>query len=320
MRKQMRKLPCILWILPFLLATPAIAQPVRTFVSSSGNDTNPCTLSAPCRNFGAAINAVANGGEVVALDSAGYGPVTITKPVSVIAAPGIHAAIAPTTGTAIEVNAAASDVVVLRGLYLNSQGASYGIQFLNGDTLHVERCVINRFTFAGVAQSDLGVPQTGGIHLIVSDTLLSENGTGVFVVPTVNTVYSSLSGTRFESGIEGLSLFANARATCVDCSASHTHTGFRAQAGSGGRVELTLERCISSDNSFGVRADSTVGSGGGTSIVRVADSVIVNNTVSGIHASTDTGCTGCVEVLSRGNNTVEANANNGSFTGSLAPR
>src|SRR5687767_14288191 len=153
MRKQMRPLFCILSTLVFLLvAMPASAQPVRTFVSSSGNDANPCSLSAPCRNFGAAINAVASGGEVVALDSAGYGPVTITRPVSVIAAPGIHAAIAPTTGIAIEINAAQSDVVVLRGLSLNSQGAAYGVYFLEGNTLHIERCVINRFSISGVIQ------------------------------------------------------------------------------------------------------------------------------------------------------------------------
>jgi len=312
----MRKLYCILSILPFLVAMPAIAQPVRTFVSSSGSDTNPCTLSAPCRNFGAAINAVASGGEVVALDSAGYGPVSITKPVSLIAAPGIHAAIAPTTGTAIEVNAAASDVVVLRGLYLNSQGASYGVYFLDGNTLHIERCVINRFSISGVIQHF-------GNQLIVSDSVFSENHRGLWLTPGVATkvLYSSVSRARFENnGHAGLELRINARATCVDCSASGGAYGFWASAGEGRHVELALERCIVANNSFrGVFADSSMAAGGGTSIVRVAGSVIAHNSI-GVEAFTDTGCTGCVQLLSRSDNTLEANGTNGTFTGTWAPK
>ncbi len=65
----------------------------RTFVSTLGNDANPCSLASPCRAFQAAINAVDAGGEVVALDSGGYGTMTIAKSVAVIVPPGVHAAI-----------------------------------------------------------------------------------------------------------------------------------------------------------------------------------------------------------------------------------
>src|SRR6266571_7551654 len=70
----------------------ALAQ--RTFVSAaSGNDANPCTRTAPCRNFQAAIAQTASGGEVIVLDSGGYGTVTINQSVSLIAPPGIYAGI-----------------------------------------------------------------------------------------------------------------------------------------------------------------------------------------------------------------------------------
>ena len=63
-------------------ATPALAVQ-RTFVASTGADTNPCTLTLPCRGFAAAVTAVGFNGEVVVLDSAGYGAVTIDKSVTI---------------------------------------------------------------------------------------------------------------------------------------------------------------------------------------------------------------------------------------------
>src|SRR5512132_2933185 len=69
----------------FALPLTANALPQRTFVASNGADTHPCSLVSPCRSFGTAIAAVAAGGEVIVLDSAGYGAVTITQSVSLIA-------------------------------------------------------------------------------------------------------------------------------------------------------------------------------------------------------------------------------------------
>ena len=50
------------------------------------------------RQFNAAIAATTAGGEVVALDSAGYGPTTITGSIALIGAPGIHAGISVFSG------------------------------------------------------------------------------------------------------------------------------------------------------------------------------------------------------------------------------
>src|SRR6266571_6657569 len=82
----------------------ALAQ--RTFVSAAtGNDANPCTRTAPCRNFAAAIAQTQSGGEVVVLDSGGYGTVTITQAVSLVAPAGVYAGISVFSGTGITVNA-----------------------------------------------------------------------------------------------------------------------------------------------------------------------------------------------------------------------
>ena len=76
-----------------VVAAPADAAQ-RVFVSSSGSDANTasgCGLAAPCRSFSSAQTVVSDGGEIVALDAAGYGPITITKNVTVTANPGFYA-------------------------------------------------------------------------------------------------------------------------------------------------------------------------------------------------------------------------------------
>ena len=74
-------------VLPALALASAVACSAayagqRAFIVSTGNDANAasgCTPAAPCRSLQAAHNAVDAGGEIVALDTAGYGPLVVTK-------------------------------------------------------------------------------------------------------------------------------------------------------------------------------------------------------------------------------------------------
>src|SRR3982751_2046414 len=61
----------------------ANAQATRTWVSGVGDDVNPCSRTAPCKTFAGAISKTAEGGEIDALDPAGYGGLTITKAITV---------------------------------------------------------------------------------------------------------------------------------------------------------------------------------------------------------------------------------------------
>src|SRR5262252_7696506 len=58
---------------PCLSAVPAQAQAMRTFVSGSGKDGNPCTATSPCQTFQRALAMTLAGGEISALNSANYG-------------------------------------------------------------------------------------------------------------------------------------------------------------------------------------------------------------------------------------------------------
>ena len=83
----MKQMKLAFGLLLFLLLWPAEAgaQAQRTFVSGVGSDGNPCSRTAPCRTISQALMGTSSGGEVIVLDSAGYGPVTITQAVSIIA-------------------------------------------------------------------------------------------------------------------------------------------------------------------------------------------------------------------------------------------
>ena len=74
-------------------SSTAAATAQRTFVASTGSDVDPCSVTQPCRGFARAMTQTAADGEIVVLDSAGYGPVTITQGVSIIAPAGIYAGV-----------------------------------------------------------------------------------------------------------------------------------------------------------------------------------------------------------------------------------
>ncbi len=155
--------------LPLLAPTGVSATAQRTFVASTGNDTNSCSLAQPCRGFARAVSQTSASGEVIVLDSAGYGPVTITKSVSLIAPAGIHAGITVFSGDGITVNVP-NGVVVLRGLTISGQGGANGVNLLAASRLRIESCVISNMGVDGVMFSvDDG-------ELIVVDTIVRDNG------------------------------------------------------------------------------------------------------------------------------------------------
>src|SRR5258707_8307454 len=91
-----------------LPAAPAQAQTIRTFVSVAGSDSNPCSITQPCRHFQAAVNATAAEGEVDALDAGAYGSFTISQAISIEGQSWAYAA-PPANRAAITINAGSSD-------------------------------------------------------------------------------------------------------------------------------------------------------------------------------------------------------------------
>lgn len=118
-----------------LSSTPAFGAAQRTFVASYGFTANTafnCSLANPCRAFNEAISVTNPGGEVVILDTAGYGPMTITKSLKVIGPSGVYGGISVITpGTdGITINAGDGDDVILRGLDVTGLGGLNGINII----------------------------------------------------------------------------------------------------------------------------------------------------------------------------------------------
>src|SRR3954469_17857560 len=158
-----------------LSSVPAFAQGTRTWVSGVGDDANPCSRTAPCKTFAGAISKTAAGGEINCLDPGGFGAVTINKTLTIdchFTEGGLLAG-----GNGIVVNAAATDVVVLRGLDIfGVNPPSNGVRFIAGGALHIEDCVIRRFN----AASSFGISfqPSGASKLFVTNTTITQNGSG----------------------------------------------------------------------------------------------------------------------------------------------
>src|ERR1700694_4447420 len=91
--KFMSRLSPVVFALSLIAAVAAAPAEAaqRAFVASGGSDANTasgCGLSMPCRSFASAQTVVSDGGEIGALDAAGYGPIAITKNVTIHAKPG----------------------------------------------------------------------------------------------------------------------------------------------------------------------------------------------------------------------------------------
>ena len=180
--------------LPFigLLPSAAQAQATRTWVSGVGDDANPCSRTAPCKTFAGAISKTAPGGEIDALDPAGYGGVTITKAITIDGGGGQVASILVAGTNGITVNAGVNDVVTLRNLRINGivgtgSGGLNGIRYLAGAALHVENCNIFGFTGDGI-----NVATTATSSLFVNNTFLTNNGNGIQIAPSSNSFARSM--------------------------------------------------------------------------------------------------------------------------------
>jgi len=209
-----------------LATAPAHAR-ARVFVASYGNDANPCTFGSPCKTFQQAVNVVDAGGEVTAIDSAGFGPVNINKAVTITSPPGIEASIAAAAGgSAVAVAAGATDVVTLRGLTLNGGGSGgYGINFTAGAKLAVIDCVISNYTQYGILVKNSSATNTlvlvtntvvtetvGGIELITFGTgSISGNFGGLTLDNNTNSIHFVADGGLVNAVIVNSQILSNAQ-------------------------------------------------------------------------------------------------------------
>jgi hypothetical protein len=173
----MRALRPALVALLLSLALPGAAEALvtQTYVSGIGNDADDCTAPTPCKTWAGAISKTTAGGTITALDSGGYGAVTVTKSITLDGAGYLSSALASATNGII-VNGAGIDVTLKR-LNVDSSGictpsaSSNGVRFLLGHSLTIEDVAIQGFRGSAVSLE----PTDGHGTVVIRDSLFSNN-------------------------------------------------------------------------------------------------------------------------------------------------
>ncbi len=286
---------CLLALVP---AGGLHAQSSKIFVSATGNDANDGSRGAPKRNFQGAHDAVAAGGQIVVLDTAGYGTLTITKSLAVTVPPGVNGFITATgVNNGITINAGATDSVSLRGLIIEGGGTSisntYGINVASVGNLAVEDCTVRSF---GVA---MNMASSIPARCYLRRCVMRGCQDGLFVVAFSSVTQAVIAtGCRFEQ---------------------HTTLGVSAVTfDAGGKLDVTLVDCViagitSDNNGQAIQAQSINGAPSDAVVVRVDNCRITGNKLG---VNTFNGA----KVLSRGNNTLENNTLNNTFPGTYSAK
>ena len=284
----------------------------RTFVASYGSDANVstnCNFANPCRSFTAALTVTDPGGEIVALDAAGYGVVTITKSVTITANPGFHAGISTAAGNAVTIDTAGVKVI-LRNLNLNGLSTeleTHGVNMTNGASLIVENCVISNFsargifvdTAATVRVSDTvvrgnfnGIQVQNGASLDVARSrIINNSATGLIAYATPASTFTTVavsdsvaSGNTSYGFLVNDAAVATAKMSVTRSTASQNGAGFGAVTSSGGTVIMSVGNAMASGNGQGFYNSASTFESLGNNLVRqnASDTVGTITTVPGV--------------------------------------
>jgi hypothetical protein len=306
MRTKIVSVTCAALVGPLLQVAAYGAPPssaptpqTRTYVSGTGSDNNPCTVTLPCKTFQAALALTLAGGEIFVLNSANYGSVTINKSVS-ITSEGAVAGVLATSGVAVSISAGPNDVVNLRGLIVDGgNSGSTGIQFNSGQSLNIQKSTVRNFTNAGINFTP-GSSST----LSLSDVLVNGNGNNGILVSSSGSALVNAVLNRVTASKNGVGIFANGatvNVTLTDTVASNNNYGVGSSLSA-----VMVRNSTVSNNAIGLAADQSA-------VLRFGQSTI---TANGTGSQTTNGG----QVQSYGNNNISGNASDGTLTSTLALR
>jgi hypothetical protein len=305
----MRKgsLSLLIAIIALLISTPAFGQLLpRTWVSGVGDDANSCSRTAPCRTFAGAIAKTAANGEILALDPGSYGPVTITKSIS-IDGQAQQASISASGATGITVNGAGI-VVNIRNLSINGEFTTTGsgIRILNADAVNIDHCTI--MNFSGTASVGRGVSietAVANVRVTVDNSVIYNNGYhGIASAPTAGNVVLNVHNCRiYRGGNSAISVRSLTKATISYCNLSNHSIGAGVVLEQN-TAEAMVSNTVITNNAFGIFS----GVGGGTPTTRLYACTITANTTVGLHIVSGS-------VFTHGNNAIRGNTGNETPTG-----
>jgi hypothetical protein len=257
-------------IFTLAFASFAQAQAPRTWVSGVGDDANPCSRTAPCKTFAGAISKTAAVGEISVLDPGGFGAVTITKSIT-LNGEGTLAGIQNSTFNGIIINAQATDNIILRNLSINATSNGLdGIRILAAKTVTIENC-----TIAGQSNG-IDIAAGAAIHVILNNSQIKNcAGSGILSDTSAGTAKVTIKNSTISNCLIGIDAKRNSRLAMIDSTLATNGTGLIVE-GTGGTSTAMLEHCQVSNNT-GVAIQAGSASATNTSVVRISNNIINNN-------------------------------------------
>src|SRR5688572_2795613 len=291
-------------------ASAAQAQANRTWVSGVGDDTNPCSRTAPCKTFSGAISKTAVNGEINCLDPGGFGAVTISKSIQIdchdMYAGSLHSGGVNGVNINFDSFAGSDTRRAVRLRNLNFSGADTGARGIsitgsslatNGE-VYVEDCMMDG-NFGGTGNGIRDARNGGGLLSVSNTTIRNMLGAGISVTKSFLSGTSKvvLNKVQVLNCATGVSLSTNTKATISDSVITGNTTGIFSEDLDGGATatEVAVDHCVVSKNGTGFQASTN-------STIRVSHTTAMNNTTA---LATGT-------VLSYGNNQTGGTAFSGS--------
>ncbi|KQY51749.1 right-handed parallel beta-helix repeat-containing protein [Lysobacter sp. Root494] len=311
--------------LVFIATGAAHAQATRTWVSGVGDDANPCSRTAPCKTFAGAISKTAAGGEISVLDPGGYGAVTITKSITITNEGGEAGILVPGTN-GINVSAAATDRIVLRGLMIEGAGTGLnGIRVNSASQVVIENCLIQNFRGTTPSYGIYVAPSAGTVRVTVRNSIINANGAaaaggggGIGIKPSGN-AYAIVDVDNVNLAHNNTGLFADGSFSNYSIWTTLSNSqvtgnlfdGVFARANTPGEVRAVVKNSTISGNGFSSTTAAGIQADGAAATVRMQGNTISVNKIGVLLSNSGT-------IYSYGGNIISGNANNGSFTSTQA--
>jgi hypothetical protein len=285
------------------LGSGLFAQSTRTWVSGVGDDTNPCSRTAPCKTWAGAISRTAANGEIDVLDPGSFGAVSITKSITLSTDGFTGATTAPgTNGMTISNTTGQPMHVILKGLAINgiTSGLS-GVRVLGSSpvNLHIVDSRISGFT------NGVNVSSTSTVSITIVNSRITNcvsGGSGINADATGAIAVSvALTDSEIHNCGNGLNLNGGTRAEVKNSDLSQNTTGVNV---AGATSVATLE---ASTVAFCTTAVNVTTSG---AIVRLTNDTITDSTTG---LATVAGG----NIISYSNNRMKTNTTNGAPTATL---
>ena len=239
MRRRLRAAAFFVAFIAFGVNVECAGAPT-TYVATSGSDANACSLVLPCRSFAGALAQTSTGGEIVVLDSGGYGTVVIDKSVAIVAPDGVYAGVSVFTGVGIAIVSPAAQVT-LSGLTIVALTPSGGIS--SSATADVS---IERVTISGVSSGITLCCQPGTLSVQDSTIVLAPVQSGAIEIQGPTKMV--LANSRIINAHSGLNAWGDVRAAVVDSIFAFGYAGVDTQLQSEAAPSVSVNRSVLSDN------------------------------------------------------------------------